>query len=96
MRANYLTVLFFSVMLGVVTVANTDRHEVKAEIPHVVQNLNNGNHNGQHNGQPDRHSEPGRHPVSVPEPTSWMLLGLGLAGLGFAERICSKSDSHKE
>ena len=82
MTMKYLTALCFSVLtMGVVLLA----HKANASLAHVVQNANDGNHSSL-----DRHpGQPGRHPVSVLESTSWMLLGL--AGLGIAKKICSKN-----
>lgn len=85
MEGNYLTVLFFSGLLGFATLTPLGQGKANVEKPEVVQNTNNGNHNDWQNGQP------GRTPVSVPEPTSWILLGLGLAGIAFVKKIRSKS-----
>ena len=46
MEMKYWTVLFFSVMLGVVTLTHVDRHEANTAKHEVVQNTNHSNHNG--------------------------------------------------
>lgn len=52
METNYLTVLFFSGLLGFATLTHADPHEANAAKPDVIQSTNNGNHNGWQNGQP--------------------------------------------
>lgn len=64
MEIKYWTVLFFLVMLGVVTLTHVDRHEANTAKHEVVQNTNDGNHNSWQN------SQPGQTPVSVSELSS--------------------------
>jgi len=85
MEGNYLTVLFFSGLLGFATLMPLGQGKANVEKPEVVQNTNTGNHNSWQNSQPDQT------PVSVHELSSWMLLGLGLAGIAFVKKIRSKS-----
>lgn len=46
MEGNYLTVLFFSGLLGFATLTHADRHEASTAKHEVVQNTNHSNHNG--------------------------------------------------
>jgi hypothetical protein len=79
----FLTVLSFSVVaMSFATLAHADRNEMKEFKPHIVQHDNNGHHSGW-----DK-----KKPVSVPEPTSFILLGLGLAGMGIAKKMRSRGE----
>lgn len=64
MEGKYLTVLFFSGLLGFATLTHVDRHEANTAKHEVVQNTNDGNHNSWQN------SQPGQTPVSVHELSS--------------------------